>query len=147
MLVCISWALTLFFSVSWRQLPWGALSAWEHKGSPGARRLHAAYTMYVGESVAAWSICNEELWFHRLGKLLCEWYLYPSCHGIPTVISSQLRRTADKKIIKQGRPQRTVATVACQNQLVNPKKNNSFTTTHSSTAPRIHLYVCLIQVA
>lgn len=57
--VCVSWALTLFFSLSWRQLPWGVLSAWEHKGSPGARP-YTHQTDCVFESVSVCGFCEQE---------------------------------------------------------------------------------------
>lgn len=67
--MCVSWALTLFFSLSWRQLPWGLLSAWEHKGSPGARP-YTLHILYMFEPVTAWSFCYQESWLHKVGMLL-----------------------------------------------------------------------------
>lgn len=59
----------LVFQSQLASAPLGVLSAWEHKGSPGAR----PYTLHIlsmFESVAALSICYQELWLHTVGLLL-----------------------------------------------------------------------------
>ncbi len=44
--MCVSWALTLFFSLSWRQLPWGSSSHGSTR-KPWSQALQTAYIVYV----------------------------------------------------------------------------------------------------
>lgn len=58
----------LVFQSQLASAPLGVLSAWEDKGSPGARPLHTANTVHVW--VKAWSICYQELLRHTVGLLM-----------------------------------------------------------------------------
>lgn len=92
----------LVFQSQLASAPSGALSAWEHKGSPRARALNAMLTVFALQSVAVWSFSNQELWFHTAGMLHCELYLYPFQDGVPTDNSCHLTQAADEKKKKTG---------------------------------------------
>lgn len=136
--MCVSWALTLFFSLSWRQLPWGALSAWEHKGSPGARPYtHCIYCVSLLQLRASVgrSCCSMQWDCSCLPH--CVLYLYPSYGEIPTVNSCHLIQTAEKNRVN---PKAQLQTCACTESNSITQTNNSLPQ-HTDPQLELHLYL------
>lgn len=118
--MCVSWALTLFFSLSWHQLPWGSSSHGSTREALELGPTHCIYCICLSLSQLGASVA----WIHTVGLLLtcpCVLYLYPFLGGIPTVNFWHLIHAADFFFLKQ------------QKNKVNPK--------HS--CKHVCVYVCV----
>lgn len=125
--MCVSWALTLFFSLSWHQLPWGSSPHGSTREALESGPQHYIYCICLSLSQLEASvarICGSiQLDCSCLSP--CVLYLYSSLDGIPTVNSCHLIHAADVKkqtTKKQGQPQSTVANVYLQNPTEYPKQ-------------------------
>lgn len=157
--MCVSWALTLFFSLSWRQLPWGSSL---HGSTREALEsgLYTLHSLYMFAFVTTWSICYQELRLHIEGLLLslslCLVFILllwrdPNSQLSPPDAGSWFGK-------KQGQTQSTVASMCMYRiQQYTPNKQLSTTPQQSSAGDTsvsplsplslIHLQVYLIQVA
>lgn len=155
--LCISWTLTLFFCLSWRQLPWGSSSHESTREAlePRPQTLHTVYVFSLKDQLPG----VVSLYRGIAPMCPCVLYLYPSFSGILTVNSWHLMQTADWKKTttkkKQGQPQSTVVNVR---MCVHTPNKQVCTTTQWSSAgntfmsslslfSHIHLQAHLVQVA
>lgn len=140
--MCVSWALTLFFSLSWRQLSWGSSP---HESTRealelGPRTLHRLY------------VCECHSLQHPYNGIapvcvLVSCIYTPSFNGIPTVRASHLMEAADleeeEKKKNKVNPKNTVANMHMYRiQQSSPKQTTLY---HTTVIPSWkHFYVTFI---
>lgn len=133
--MCVSWALTLFFSLSWRKLPWGSFLHGSTREALEQGPTHHIYCVCLSLSQLEASVTRSYSSIQADCSCLspCVLYLYPCFDGIPTVNSCHLIQAADLKKKKQGQPQSTVANMCLYRiQQHTPSKQLSTTTDRSS---------------
>lgn len=129
--VCVSWALTLFFGLSWRQLPWGSSSHGSTREALEPGPTHHIYCICLSLSQLEASVarsCGSRQWDCSC-LTPCVLYLYPSFGGIPTVNSWHLTQAADLKKKTRSTPKHSCKHVYVQNPTAYPKQATFYHTT------------------
>lgn len=124
----VSWALTLFFSLSWHQLPWGPVlhGSTREALEPSLYKLHA-YTVnvWVCHNLEHQLLGDEAPYRDCSCLSPCALYLYPCFDGAPTVNSHHLTQTADFEKTRSN-PKQTYKHVHVQNPTAYPRQTTFY---------------------
>lgn len=139
--MCVSWALTLFFSLSWRKLPWGSFLHGSTREALEQGPTHHIYCICLSLSQLGASVTRSYSPIQGDCSCLspCVLYLYPSFDGIPTVNSCHLIQAADLKKKNKVNPKAQLQTCACTESNSIPQANN-FLPQH--TDPQLETLLC-----
>lgn len=123
--LCQLGSYLVFFCLSWHQAPLGALSAWEHKGSPGASPLHTTYIILFDKGSLELLLTKAVVSYNRIASW---WVVFipfqgwnPNSQPLPPDGSSwQKGRKKNNKV----NPKEQLQQLHVQNPAAYPKTNN-----------------------